>query len=29
MTASQSPKPKDVKQMTFEEFARSRQENSN
>ena len=29
MTASQSQKPKDVKQMTFEEFARSRQENSN
>ena len=29
MTASQSPKPKDVKQMSFEEFARSRQENSN
>ena len=27
-TASQSPKPKDVKQMTFEEFARSRQEYS-
>lgn len=29
MTASQSPKQKDVKQMSFEEFARSRQENSN